>query len=47
MNECCGLCKFHQHEDVTEGWICTNPDSEYIADWTEYEDSCDCFEERD
>ena len=30
----CGFCKWHKHEDIDDGWICTNPDSEYVADWT-------------
>lgn len=38
--EICGTCLWHKHEDVDDGWVCTNPDSEYCSDWTGYEDSC-------
>lgn len=44
--KCCHNCKYHQHEDITDGWICVNGDSEYIADWTEFDDTCEDWEER-
>lgn len=46
MNEkkCCGTCIYHKKEDIDQGWVCVNPDSEYIADWTEYGDSCEDWE---
>lgn len=31
---CCGTCKWRQHEDVDDGWVCVNSDSEYCTDWT-------------
>jgi len=45
---CCGTCK-HHHPDGTwpDDWICVNADSEHVADWTEYEDSCEHWEARD
>ena len=43
----CGTCRYHQHEDVDDGWVCTNAESENCADWTEYTDSCEEWEERD
>lgn len=49
MDECkevCGNCKWHRHESIDNGWVCTNPDSDYIGDWTDYEDRCWEFEER-
>jgi len=42
----CGKCKWHQHEDIDDGWVCVNDRSEYCTDWTEYTDSCNEFEER-
>jgi hypothetical protein len=42
----CGHCKWHIHEDITDGWVCSNNRSDYVADWTEYDDSCDDFEPR-
>lgn len=48
MNEkCCGTCKYHQHENIDDGWVCVNSDSEYVADWTEYNDWCGEWEERE
>lgn len=26
--ECCGTCRWHQHESVDDGWVCVNPDSD-------------------
>lgn len=45
-DQCCGNCKYHQHEDVDDGWVCTNSESDYCSDWTEYEDWCPDWEER-
>lgn len=43
MERCCGTCKWHWYENVDEDFVCTNIDSEYCADWTDYADSCsDC-----
>ena len=47
MEQCCGTCKYHQFENVNDGYVCVNSESEYCADWTEYEDSCGEWEERD
>ena len=48
MNEeICGNCKWHRYEKESQGWVCCNADSDYCADWTEYDDSCDEFEEKE
>jgi len=44
--EVCGNCKHHQYADVSDGWVCCNPDSEAYSDWTEWGDTCEEFEER-
>lgn len=44
--DCCGLCKYHVHEDIDDGWVCVNPDSDNFTDWTEYDDACEEFEQR-
>ena len=46
MDECCGTCKYHVWENYSMGWVCCCADSEYLSDWTEYEDKCDEWEER-
>lgn len=43
----CGTCKYHQHEDITDGWVCVNGDSEYCADWCDYDHTCDDWEGRE
>ena len=47
MNECCGTCKWHQHEDIDDGWVCVNDRSEYCTDWTDYKDCCEDWEGKD
>lgn len=42
--DCCGYCKYWKHEDIDDGHVCVNPDSEYIAEWVESEDWCEEFE---
>lgn len=43
--ECCSTCKHHYPDGLD--WVCTNPDSDYCADWTEYNDKCEEWEERE
>ena len=40
----CATCKWHSHEDINDGWICVNHDSEHCADWTNDEDKCKAWE---
>lgn len=42
----CGECKWHTYEEIDRGFVCTNADSPYCTDWTEYTDTCECFEQR-
>lgn len=44
--ECCGTCKWHRHEDITDGWVCVNDESEYCTDFTPYDHCCDEWEGR-
>ena len=43
---CCGTCRYHRHEDVDDGWVCVNADSDFCTEWTDYEDCCDEWETR-
>lgn len=36
----CKTCKFH--DDFS--WVCSNPDSSYVADFTDEEDWCSRYE---
>ena len=42
--EICGKCIHHRKRN--EEWICDNPESECYGCYTEYNDSCNDFEER-
>ena len=46
MDKCCGTCKWHKLENISDGFVCVNSDSDYCADWTEYGDSCEEWEKR-
>ena len=43
----CGTCKWHYREIVSDGWICVNDDSEHCTDFTDYEHTCENWEERE
>lgn len=45
--KCCGNCKYHKYENISQGYVCVNDTSEFVADWTEYNDYCDEWEERE
>lgn len=42
----CGTCKYYQHEDITDGWVCVNSDSEHCADWMEINNGCEEWEKK-
>ena len=45
--EICGLCRHHKRDgDFPDDFICCNPDSDNVGDWTQYDDSCDFWERR-
>lgn len=44
--EVCGNCKYHEYESIDSGWVCVNPDSDYCADWVEYEHTCEEWTDR-
>lgn len=44
--EQCLDCKWHRHEHYSDGWVCTNSESDYYTDWTPADFSCECFEEK-
>lgn len=47
MDRCCGTCKWHEYDDISGDFVCVNGDSDCCADWTDYSDSCEEWEERD
>ena len=42
----CGTCRYHEHEDISDGWVCVNAMSENCTEWTEYRDTCGVWEKR-
>lgn len=42
----CGECKWHRYDEFGRAWVCTNDRSDYVADFTDYTDGCNCFEQR-
>jgi len=42
----CGNCRWYEHENISNGWVCVNNDSDYCADWTDYNHTCEYWEER-
>ncbi|MBR3646212.1 MAG: hypothetical protein IKN54_07310 [Lachnospiraceae bacterium] len=49
VEKVCGECKWCHKEQVGEDWdmICVNGDSDYCADFVEWNHSCEEFEEKD
>ena len=45
--KCCGNCKYHEYEDISQGFVCVNDASEYVADWTEDGHCCEEWEEKE
>lgn len=42
----CGSCKHHVYIAETDDWICTNDQSEFFAEYTDYENECEEWEEK-
>jgi hypothetical protein len=42
--ECCATCKWREFENISDGYVCVNSDSEYVADWVENNHVCDQWE---
>ena len=47
QQKCCGTCKHHQQENITDGFVCVNDESDYVADWTDEDHTCDAWEDRE
>ena len=37
----CENCRYYEHEDIDDGYVCVNSDSEYCSDWVEAEHCCE------
>ena len=40
----CENCNYYCHEDITDGFVCVNSDSEHVADWVEADNVCEVWE---
>ena len=45
MDKCCGTCRYGYY-DKMQGYVCLNSESEYVADFVEYDHSCEEWEEK-
>ena len=41
MEKCCENCRYYRHEEIDDGYVCVNDDSEYCTDWVEPEHWCE------
>ena len=46
IEKVCGLCRWHEHENISNGRVCVNYNSDYCADWTDYEYTCEEWEHK-
>lgn len=35
MIKCCATCEYIRFEDIDQGYVCVNSDSDYCDDWEE------------
>lgn len=50
MKKCkgnCGNCRNHKFDTEYQDYYCTEPDSEYYGEFTDYMETCDEFMERE
>jgi len=43
-NKTCNTCKWWEKEDITDGMVCVNADSDDVTEWTDGNHSCKCWE---
>lgn len=44
--QCCGNCEYGSYDKI-QGYVCVNGDSEYCADFVEYDHTCEDWEEKE
>lgn len=44
--KCCGTCKWNRCVNEDGEWACTNINSEFYTDWTEFSAGCEEWEGR-
>ena len=43
-NKTCNNCKWWQKEDITDGYVCVNADSDNVTEWTDGNCTCNHYE---
>lgn len=43
----CATCKYHYFKKIDQGYVCVNSDSEYCTEWTDDNDFCSEYEEKE
>jgi len=46
MKKCCGTCRYG-HYDKMQDYVCVNDESEFVADFVEYNHSCEEWEDKE
>lgn len=41
----CGTCAYISNEDIDDGYVCVNPNSQYVTEWRGDDDYCEEWEE--
>lgn len=47
MDKRCENCRYYEHEEIDDGYVCVNDDSEYLADWVEPGHCCEDWSKAD
>lgn len=43
--KCCGTCQYGSYDKI-DGYVCVNDQSDYLADFVEYDHVCEDYEEK-
>lgn len=44
MRQCCGTCRYREYDENGQDYVCVNDESENVADFTGFNDTCDEWE---
>ena len=47
MSEVCESCIYRRMDSYGSGYVCTNPDSEYVGEWVLPDDFCELYDKRE
>lgn len=47
IRKCCGTCKHSKYDKQSEDFVCSNSESENFADWVDYSNYCEEWEDNE